>query len=235
MPRDLFGAVTHSHTPRSARKWPTVVMSFVAHAAAILILLVIPLMATGALPIPKSHSMVMAVLPPPLPSPPPPPKAATTSPAVSRDAAPTETPVGITPESDIDFGFENRVAVADTGIGDGTPVGPLDKAIAEPPPPPAPAGPVRPGGQVKVPEKIHDVAPVYPQIALTVRKEGIVIVEATIGTDGRVVDARILRSEQLLDQAALDAVRQWTYTPTTLNGVAVPVVMTVTVRFQLQR
>jgi len=62
-----------------------------------------------------------------------------------------------------------------------------------------------------------------------------VIIEATISVDGRVQDARILRSVPLLDQAAVDAVRQWTYTPTTLNGVAVPVIMTVTVRFTLQR
>ena len=62
-----------------------------------------------------------------------------------------------------------------------------------------------------------------------------VIIEATIGIDGRVTNARLLRSVPLLDQAALEAVRQWTYTPTTLNGVPVPVLMTVTVRFQLQR
>ena len=59
--------------------------------------------------------------------------------------------------------------------------------------------------------------------------QGIVIIEATIGEDGRVINARILRSVPLLDQAALDAVRQWQFTPTLLNGVPVPVIMTVTV------
>ena len=48
------------------------------------------------------------------------------------------------------------------------------------------------------------------------------------------MDARILRSIPLLDQAALDAVRQWEYSPTLLNGVPVPVIMTVTVNFTLQ-
>jgi protein TonB len=61
----------------------------------------------------------------------------------------------------------------------------------------------------------------------------VVIIEAVIGTDGRVQEARVLRSIPLLDQAALDAVRQWEYSPTTLNGVAVPVIMTVTVNFQI--
>ena len=83
--------------------------------------------------------------------------------------------------------------------------------------------------------KLRGADPVYPPIARTANIQGIVIIEATIDTDGRVVNARILRSIPLLDQAALDAVRSWEYTPTTLNGVAVPVVMTVTVTFVLSR
>jgi protein TonB len=63
--------------------------------------------------------------------------------------------------------------------------------------------------------------------------QGVVILEAVIGVDGRVSDARILRSIPLLDQAAIDAVQQWEYTPTMLNGVPVPVIMTVTVQFTL--
>jgi protein TonB len=61
-----------------------------------------------------------------------------------------------------------------------------------------------------------------------------VILEAVIAEDGRVRDVRVLRSIQLLDQAAIDAVRQWRFTPTLLNGVPVPIVMTVTVNFELQ-
>jgi hypothetical protein len=52
--------------------------------------------------------------------------------------------------------------------------------------------------------------------------------------DGKVADAKVLRSIPLLDSAALDAVRQWEFTPTLLNGVPVPVIMTVTVNFTLQ-
>jgi len=63
--------------------------------------------------------------------------------------------------------------------------------------------------------------------------QGVVILECTISPQGRVNDVKILRGIPLLDQAAVEAVRQWVYTPTLLNGVPVPVIMTVTVNFKL--
>jgi protein TonB len=90
------------------------------------------------------------------------------------------------------------------------------------------------GGNIKAPTKVRDVKPVYPQIAQSARVSGVVIIEATIGPNGKVANARVLRSIPLLDQAALDAVKQWEYTPTLLNNVPVPVIMTVTVNFTLQ-
>jgi protein TonB len=78
------------------------------------------------------------------------------------------------------------------------------------------------------------VRPVYPSIARSARVQGIVIIEAVVGPDGRVQDAKVLRSIALLDAAALEAVKQWEYTPTLLNGVPVPVIMTVTVDFTVQ-
>jgi TonB family protein len=90
---------------------------------------------------------------------------------------------------------------------------------------------LRVGGDIKPPTKIWDVSAVYPPIAQSARVGGIVIVEAILGTDGHVKDVKILRSEPLLDQAALDAVRQWRYTPTLRNGVPVEVVLTTTVTF----
>jgi TonB family protein len=91
--------------------------------------------------------------------------------------------------------------------------------------------PVRIGGQIKAPIKIKDVQPVYPAMAQSARVAGAVTIEATIGPDGKVIDAKVVRSIPMLDQAALDAVRQWEYTPTLLNGVPVPVLVTVTVNF----
>ena len=93
--------------------------------------------------------------------------------------------------------------------------------------------PVRVGGQIKAPTQIKKVQPVYPAEAQAAKVQGIVIMEATIGVDGRVTDAKVLRSVPLLDQAAVDAVRQWEYTPTLLNGAPVAVIMTVTVTFNL--
>jgi TonB family protein len=99
---------------------------------------------------------------------------------------------------------------------------------------PGPMSPVRVGGNIKTPTKIRDVKPVYPPEAQSAGVQGIIILEATVGGDGRVADAKVLRSIPLLDQAALDAVRSWEFTPTYLNGVPVPVIMTVTVNFSLQ-
>jgi TonB family protein len=92
---------------------------------------------------------------------------------------------------------------------------------------------IRVDGAIQPPRKTRDVRPVYPQIAQSARVQGVVKIEATIDRDGRVAEARMLRSIPLLDQAALDAVRQWEYEPTLLNGVAVPVILTVTVNFTL--
>jgi TonB family protein len=99
-------------------------------------------------------------------------------------------------------------------------------------PPPAVGGPVRVGGSIKQPLKIADAPPVTPEVARQAGIRGVVIVEITIGTDGAIKDAKILRSIPLLDQAALDAVRQWRYEPTLLNGVPVPVIVTATVSVQ---
>jgi protein TonB len=98
------------------------------------------------------------------------------------------------------------------------------------------AGPpgIRVGGRVQPPAKLRHVAPAYPELARRARQQGRVVLECTIDADGRVVDARVLRGVPLLDQAALDAVRQWVYAPTLLNGTPVPVVMSVTVTFVLE-
>ena len=93
------------------------------------------------------------------------------------------------------------------------------------------AAAVKVGGAIKPPTKIKDVPPVYPAIAKSARVSGTVVIEATIGPDGKVIDTRVVKSVPLLDQAALDAVQQWEYSPPLQNGVPVPVVMTITVNF----
>jgi protein TonB len=103
---------------------------------------------------------------------------------------------------------------------------------SRPGPGPAPgAAPVRIHRGIKPPVRIAYVAPAYPAIAITAHVAGTVILDCTIAEDGRVVDVRVLAGHPLFTPAAVDAVRQWRYTPTLLNGVPVPVLMTVTVRF----
>jgi protein TonB len=94
-------------------------------------------------------------------------------------------------------------------------------------------GPVRVGGNIRAPMKTQSAEPVYPPLARAAGVQGVVILEVTIGADGVVSDAQVLRSIPLLDQAALDAVRQWRYEPTLLNGVPTSVIMTATVNFML--
>jgi protein TonB len=93
--------------------------------------------------------------------------------------------------------------------------------------------PVRVGSGILPPTQTKKVAPVYPADAQAARVQGVVILEAVIGANGKVTEARVLRSVPLLDQPAIDAVRQWEYTPTLLNGAPVPVIMTVTVTFTM--
>ncbi|MGH7463439.1 MAG: energy transducer TonB, partial [Longimicrobiales bacterium] len=146
--------------------------------------------------------------------------------------APIEAPKEIKPETGLEAGFE-RASGVEGGLIGGV-AGGITGGIPEPPPPPPPVAPVRVGGNIKQPQKIKDVRPIYPPIAQSARVQGIVIIEAVIGPDGAVRDAKVLRSIPLLDQSALDAVRQWVFTPTLLNGQPVPVIMTVTVQFTLQ-
>jgi protein TonB len=114
----------------------------------------------------------------------------------------------------------------------GVPYG--DDAAAGPPTP-IRAAPVRAGGDIRPPVKLRHVPPVYPELARVARIEGHVVLECTIGPEGRIVEVTILSGPPLLRTAAAEAVRQWLYRPTLLNEVAVPVVMTVTVHFTLSR
>jgi periplasmic protein TonB len=215
----------------------SVPISMSVHAALIATAIIVPLVAPGALPVPQKILAFIAPASPPAPPPLPaapissgvPGRILTTNPAVAPVDAPTkivaETPV---PSS----GGEPPGAV---GNFSGTfQVGRIENPVAPPPPAVVQTAPVRLGGNIKQPAKTRDVRPAYPPIALASKVEGIVIIEATIGPTGKVQDARVLRSHPLLEEAALAAVREWEFTPTLLNGSAVPVIMTVTVDFRLR-
>jgi protein TonB len=143
--------------------------------------------------------------------------------------APVATPDQVRPES-VDVGVTGVPGGVEGGVPGGV-VGGVVGGLPDAPPPPVQA--VRVGGQIKEPKNVHRVNPAYPDIAKQARVQGIVILECTISPQGKVMDVKVLRGIPLLDQAAIDAVKQWVYTPTLLNGVPVPVIMTVTVNFKL--
>jgi TonB family protein len=110
-------------------------------------------------------------------------------------------------------------------------------AMALPPQAPSDETPSEPrivGGQIKEPRKVKSVPPRYPDDAKRAGIAGVVIVECTISPKGEVAAVKVLKGLPLLSEAAVEAVRKWRYTPTLLNGVAVPVIMTVTVNFKLE-
>ena len=96
------------------------------------------------------------------------------------------------------------------------------------------AGPIRVGGSISAPKKIRHVSPKYPAEALAAGVEGLVVVEAVIATDGTVRDVQVMSSVAMLDTAAMDAVRQWQFTPTLLNGTPVEVIITASVNFAIR-
>ena len=214
-------------------------VSVIAHAVVITSALVAQVLAVGPLPIPHTPltfvgSMLIRVIDIPLP--PSAPRANTAAPPTS-EASPNVGPIVAPPEIRDETGREGPATRIVTGLVDGVADGVMPGSVAQlppPPPTPAPQVPVRLSDGMRAPRRVANVDPVYPRVAQIAHVEGVVILEATIDARGRVMDVRVLRSVPLLDEAAIDAVRQWIYTPTLLNGVPVPIVMTVTVNFRLR-
>ena len=241
MPRDLFGDVVHASMTIGSRKWYTLPLSIATHSLIIGIVVVVSLFSLDALPtVPRYLPPYMAALlqapdAPLAPTPARPRPAGQSQASANPDAAPVVPPDGVKP----DQGLVRDPEVTDTGaVPGGLPngiQGSGSNLLPEAPPPPSMlVTPIRVFGGIRPPTRIKNVRPVYPELARQAKVAGTVIIEAVIGPDGRVTDARVLRSIPLLDGAALEAVSQWLYTPTLLSGVPVSVVMTVTVTFTLQ-
>ena len=232
MPRDLFGDVTRPSISIGNRKWYTVPVSLFSHALVIAVIVIVPILAAPMMPGVLDNSTIYRVMDLVPPNPPPAPKPRNDTPKpVTQPGVSVVAPTGISDEPEVIA----DIPATTVGVVDG--IGNIDRDL--PPPPVAvkmpPPEPVRVGGTIRQPMKIGGNDPVYPQFAILSKTQGTVIIEATIGPDGHVVNAHVLRSVPLLDQAALEAVRSWQYTPTLLNGVPVPVIMTVTVTFTLSR
>jgi protein TonB len=236
---DLIESDVVAHRTKQSYTLP---VSIALHALVLLVVVVVPIITSDELPEPTSAVKAFFVEPaaPPPPPPPPPPPApkaqvqpravATPVPTENKFTAPVEVPEEIRPEEGIDLGVEGGVP---GGVEGGVPGGVVGGVVGGLPDAPPPTQAVRVGGQIKEPKQLKRVQPVYPDIAKQARVQGVVILECTISPQGKVTDVKVLRGIPLLDASAIDAVKQWVYTPTLLNGVPVPVIMTVTVNFKL--
>ncbi len=230
---------------RAQRAVAPSVLSFAAHVTVVAAIIILPLV-VGEVSLPSASEAVHAFFVPPpevaLPPPPPPPPAAarasTPAPTAPRPVteatflAPIEVPEGVQPEEGIDLGVEGGVP---GGVEGGVPGGVIGGVVGGLPeaPPPATVAPVRVGGMVRVPKLLHRVTPAYPELAVAARTSATLILEATVGTDGRVQEVKVLRGQPLFDRPVLEAVRQWRYQPLLLNGVPMPFIVTVTLSFNL--
>ena len=241
MPRDLFiETLTHKYAPKRS-KW-TIAGSILAHTALLGAVLVMPILSALDNYVVSAHKLIYT--PPPVmlvkPVPPPPKVTAPVTP-VNTDVAPlappvnpvtTDTPASVASGPPPPPGFDMRIGkVGVLGVDGGDRNSVVDTFRK---PEPKKPEPVHVGGDIKTPARIYYVDPRYPSVALAVKEEGTVTLEATIDEAGNVKDLKVIGSRPLLDTAAMEAVSKWRYTPTRLNGVAVPVILTVRVTFALR-
>ena len=240
MPANLFDPDLRP-APVGGPRRLTVTTSIAIHATVVILIVVLPLI--GGVSMPSAMQRIDAFIAhsaieiPPLPAAPPPASAQPVN-APNPNAAPTTVPDSVRPEviaSPVPPGIPTAPGgvpyLPGTGVPGGVP------GIAPPPAPredPKPAGPVRVGGMITPPKRVTYVPPSYPKIAEAARVEGTVTLEAIIDEAGRVTNLRVIGSIPLLDDAAKDAVARWRYSPTSLNGEKVPVIMTVRVTFTLR-
>lgn len=237
--------LTEPHSLAKARG-ATFSVSIAVHLLLLMAVVMVPLFYEDVLPMPSDAVRAFFVGPPqvaPPPPPPPPPVAgarvvakapvAQPPPDAGRFTAPIEVPTLIPEEESISLGIEGGVP---GGVEGGVPggvvggiVGGLPSEAAA-----APVKVVRVGGHLKAPKLIHRVDPEYPPLAQAARLQALIILEARVGVNGRVVSAQVLRGQALFDEAALAAVKQWRYMPLLLNGEPSEFILTVTVNFSLK-
>ena len=151
---------------------------------------------------------------------------------------PDHLPDGTSSNADPDIGAgpgngEQRRGIPDGPIEGVPPVGPIPTTEPRPPLPTPEVVPV--GGKIRPPRLLQRVEPVYPRLAVAAHVEGDVVLTAIIDTDGRVRQLAVKGGHPSLAPAAREAVAQWLYEPTILNGQPIAVQLDVTVKFRLNR
>jgi len=238
--------ISSAHPTKTNKPW-TVTLSVIIQTGIVVFMILIPLIYTEALP----KGMLTTFLVAPAPPPPPPPPAAAVPRVVKPVArlihngqmmAPTVIPkkVEMIKEEELppDVGNVGVVGGVPGGIPGGSAGGVLGGIIggvgsALPPPPKATPSRIRVGGNVQSASLIRQVTPLYPPIAKTAHISGTVVLHAVIAKDGTIEELTYVSGPQLLMKNAMDAVKQWRYRPTLLNGEPVEVDTTISVVFTL--
>jgi protein TonB len=242
---------------KTTKAW-TVLVSFIGQLILVGIAVLIPMIYFDALP--KSQLTGFLVAPPPPPPPPPPPAAAPVKVVkviprqfdAGRLMAPKAVPkqVAMIKEDELpppSSGVVGVVGGVPGGVPGGTPggviggiIGSVPTAAPPPPPPvkkeePKPVAPqrIRVGGNVQQAKLVRQPRPVYPPLAKQARIQGVVRLNAIIGRDGAIQNLQVASGHPLLVPSALDAVKQWVYQPTLLNGEPVEVITQIDVNFTL--
>ena len=237
----------------------TVLTAFIAQTALIIVAVILPMIYFDVLP--KTQLTSFLVAPPPPPPPPPPPAVATVVKIVKviprqfdagRLMAPKSVPHEVVQIREDELppsssGGGGVVGGVPGGVAGGTPGGVLGGIIgsvptaALPPPPPPPvkkdAAPKRItiGGNVQQAKLVRQPKPVYPPLAKQARISGVVHLAAVISKDGTIQDLKVISGHPLLIPSALEAVKQWVYQPTLLNGEPVEVSTQIDVNFTLSQ
>lgn len=246
-------------TGRTRKPW-TVFVSFVFQIILVGIAILIPLIYTDTLPRTQLTSFLVA---PPPPPPPPPPPAAVPVKIVKviprqfdagRLMAPKTIPkeIAMIKEEELPPPSSGAVGVVGGvpgGVPGGTPggviggiIGSVPTAAPPPPPPPVKEAPkpvvpqrIRVGGNVQQAKLVRQPRPVYPPLARQARIQGQVRLTAVIARDGTIQELQVVSGHPLLVPAALEAVKQWVYQPTLLNGEPVEVITQIDVNFTLSQ
>ena len=233
----------------------TVLTAFIAQTALMIIAVILPMIYFDVLP--KTQLTSFLVAPPPPPPPPPPPAAPTAVKIVKviprqfdagRLMAPKSVPKEIATIREEELppaasGVGGVMGGIAGGVAGGTPGGVLggiigSVPIAAPPPPPPPVKASTPkritiGGNVQQAKLVRQPKPVYPPLAKQARISGVVHLAAVISKDGTIQDLKVISGHPLLIPSALEAVKQWVYQPTLLNGEPVEVSTQIDVNFTL--
>jgi len=245
---------------KTKKTW-TVMVAFIAQMVLLTVAVILPMIYFDVLP--KTTLQTMLIAPPPPPPPPPPPAAPAPVKIVKviprqfdagKLMAPKSVPKEIAQIKEEELppatsGAAGVVGGVPGGVAGGTPGGVLGGIIgsvptaAPPPPPPPPVKKEAPpppkritiGGNVQQAKLVRQPKPVYPPLAKQARISGIVHLAAVISANGTIQDLKVISGHPLLIPAALEAVKQWVYQPTLLNGEPVEVQTQIDVNFTLSQ